>query len=309
MTDPRAPLASLLAAARATPAPDTVAGFLAVHASLDGAEPPALRALFGGARADRLGLAFVAGYRAALDALLPTRPPSLSALAALCATEVGGNHPRAIETTLDAEGRLHGHKTWITLGSAAETLLVVARTGEVEGRPALKLAAIRADAPGVRVTTLPPTPFVPEVPHAEAHFDGATADHVFPGDGYTAYLKPFRTVEDVHVLGAFLGYGLRAFLAAKDPTSVERALLLAASIPTLAAAPPHAPETHLAVAGLVAAVHALEGDTHAVLAAQDPRFPRDRALLRVASKARAARAEAARRALAPDLPVVPSAAP
>lgn len=307
MADPRAPLAALLAAARETPAPDSVAGFLDAHARLDGTEPPAWRALRGGARAECLGFAFVAGYRAALDALVPGRPSSLSSLAALCATEAGGNHPRAIETTLDEHGRLRGHKAWITLGGAAETLLVVARTGEVDGRPALRLAAIRADAPGVRVTTVTPTPFVPEVPYAEAHFDGAMADHVFPGDGYTDYLKPFRTIEDVHVLGAFLGYALRALLVADDAARVERALLLATAIPTLASAPPRDPETHLAVAGLVDAVHAFADDAHDVLTAQDPRFSRDRALLRVASKARAARTEAARRALAPGPPVVPSA--
>jgi hypothetical protein len=64
------------------------------------------RAIAGGVRADRLGFAFAGGYAAALAALVP----GLTGIAALCATEEGGAHPRAIHTRLEAN-RLTGKKT------------------------------------------------------------------------------------------------------------------------------------------------------------------------------------------------------
>ncbi len=49
------------------------------------------RALAGGSAADRLGYAFASGYTEALRALVP----GLTGVAALCATEEGGNQPRS----------------------------------------------------------------------------------------------------------------------------------------------------------------------------------------------------------------------
>ncbi len=300
-------LSTLLASARAPAFAPELPAFLAQHEAEHGERTPVVRAFLGGARADRLGFAFVAGYRAALEALVPDRPASLSTLAALCATEAAGNHPRAIETKL-VDGRVHGHKKWITLGSAAETLLVVARVGELDGRPRLALAAVRADQPGVRVTRLPETPFVPEVPHAEAHFEGAEVSYLFPGDGYADYLKPFRTVEDLHVHAAFYGYALRATLATEHHEGTERLLALVAAVEALTHAPPTASTTHLTLAGILAATNDLVTTLEATLTAVDPRFPRDRPLLLVAGKARAARREAAWRASTAPTPsgVVPS---
>jgi len=302
-------LSTLLASARAPTFAPELRGFLAAHAAEHGDRTPIARAFLGGARADRLGFAFVAGYRAALEALVPDRPSELSTLAALCATEVAGNHPRAIETTLEG-GKLRGHKKWITLGGAAETLLVVAKVGEADGRPQLSLAAVRADAPGVRVTALPETPFVPEVPHAEAHFEDVEVTYVFPGDGYADYLKPFRTVEDLHVHAAFLGYALRATLAAADEEGTERLLAVVAAVEALAGTPTASITTHLALAGVIASTNDLVARLESTLTAADPRFPRDRALLLVAGKARTARRETAWRALtSADAPgVVPSSA-
>src|SRR3954464_502166 len=58
------------------------------------------RAFAGGACADRLGFAFASGYAEALRALVPDLPPG--SITALCATEEGGAHPRAIRTRLSA---------------------------------------------------------------------------------------------------------------------------------------------------------------------------------------------------------------
>ena len=84
------------------------------------------RAAVGGLAACCVGWAFACGYEAALARLDPeaTRDGSL---AALCATEEGGGHPRAIRTTLTpSSGRyaLTGRKAWVTLGAEAAVLLV-----------------------------------------------------------------------------------------------------------------------------------------------------------------------------------------
>ncbi len=51
---------------------------------------PLEAAVRGGARADRVGYAFAAGYQAALRALFPLAPGQLGSL---CATEAHGAHP------------------------------------------------------------------------------------------------------------------------------------------------------------------------------------------------------------------------
>src|SRR5262245_6416593 len=56
------------------------------------------RAAAGGFASDRLGFAFATGYQAALVALCPELPADH--VSGLCATEEGGNHPRAIQTRL-----------------------------------------------------------------------------------------------------------------------------------------------------------------------------------------------------------------
>ena len=98
------------------------------------------RALVGGARADRVGYAFAIGYAMALESLVG--PGS----AALCVTEDGGNHPRAIETRL-VDGRVTGKKTWATLADRAAHLLVAARDGtDAARRPRLRVVRVRRDA-------------------------------------------------------------------------------------------------------------------------------------------------------------------
>lgn len=270
---------------------------------------PVSRALVGGAWMDRIGYAFATGYRTALEALIP----SLHGPAVLAATELGGGHPRAIHTRLgrepDGRWRLDGQKTWCTLGPHAERLLVVARTGEdAAGRPVLKVVQVPPDAPGVRVTALPELPFVPEIPHASLGLEGVVVDaaDILPGDGYADYLKPFRTVEDVHVFAALTGHTLARLLARSGPAAlIERGLALSAALLTLGQQSPSASSTHLA---LTAALEDGRALLHAAgtyveepgsLAAQ--RWARDLPLLDVAGKARRARAEAARAAVGAGL--------
>lgn len=279
---------------RAPEATDDVATWWAEQRALAaGCESPWEAAVRGGARVDRLGFAFAAGYEAALWRLLPTRDRARAA--ALCATEAGGVHPRAIEATFEG-GVLDGEKTFVTLGTHAEELLVLAREGERDGRPALALVRVRADAAGVTLTPLPATPFVPEIPHASVRFEGAPAERV-EGDGWADHVRPFRTVEDVHVHAALLGWLVRVGRRwGFAPGPLERALSILLGLEVLSRADPSARATHLALAGAIDETRAVveRCDWSSAPEADRRRWERDRRLLDVASGARAARRDKAR---------------
>lgn len=298
--------ASLLAPV-APPAVDTLAAWWTATADRRAAGATTIdRALLGGAAADRLGFAFASGYAEAIHALVPSSRGAR--LAALCATEDGGAHPRAIRTALVADGddgyRLTGHKRWATIASAASELLVIASVGtDHAGRNRLRAVRVATGAPGVRLTATS-TGFVPEIPHAEVELDRVRVaeSDLLPGDGYEAYLKPFRTVEDLHVHGALLGYLLGVARRYRlDPGLVERGLALTAATRALAGADLAAPATHLALAGLLELASTLVTSVEEAWAVhggdEHGRWLRDRPLLRVASAARTARRDKARAGL------------
>jgi acyl-CoA dehydrogenase len=251
------------------------------------------RALAGGACADRLGFAFASGYTEALRALVP----GLEGISALCATEEGGNHPRAIRTALveTAPGSytLSGRKKWATVAGEASVLLVVASTGSDGGKNRLRVVRVSPHAPGVTLRSTS-APFVPEIPHAEVDLEGVVVHErdVLPGDGYDDYLKPFRTVEDVHVHAALVGY-LIGVARRRRFAGIESLLALAVATHALAQQDVKAATTHLALAGLIEQVTAAIGELERAWSA-DPddewtRWQRDRALLKVAGGAREAR--------------------
>lgn len=269
--------------------------------------PPIDQAFLGGLAARGLGLAFSAGYHAALRALVPALPPS--SLTALCVTEAGESHPRAVRTSLSPSGAdrflLRGEKSFVTFADRADELLVAARAGEdASGRPALRIARVPAKRAGVRVERLPPLPFAPDVPHGRVLFEDAEieASDLLPGDGYEDYVKPFRTVEDAHVFGALLGYLVGvARRAPWPPEAKERLLALALSVRAVALLDPKRRETHLALAGAIDAVRAFLRDVDPLWsrAPEDERarWHRDRPLLEIAGKARDARLARARASL------------
>lgn len=252
----------------------------------DATGTPVVRAVIGGARADRAGHAFAIGYTAALEALTgETR-------AAFCVTEDGGNHPRAIATRL-VDGRVTGTKRWATLADRAAHLLVVARDGTDEaGRPRLRVVRVVRDAPGVTLDSSAAA-FVPEIAHARVTLDGA-AGEVLPGDGYADYVKPFRTVEDIHVHAALVGYWFGAARQRGFARGLlERLAMTAAALVALGAEDARSPATHVALGGALAAGAALVAELEAAwTSAPDEeweRWQRDRAILRVAGTPRAER--------------------
>lgn len=254
------------------------------------------RAVIGGARADRVGYAFAIGYATALEALAG------EGNAALCVTEDGGNHPRAIQTRL-VDGRVTGRKKWATLSDQATHLLVVATEGVDEaGRPRLRVVRVARDAPGVTLE-LSTAAFVPEIAHARVILE-AVAGELLPGDGYADYVKPFRTVEDIHVHAALIGYLIGAARRHGFAHAiVERLAMVACALASLAAADAKSPATHIALGGAIAATGAIVLEIEAAWAvAPDEewsRWQRDRAILQVAGKARGERLVRAWQAIEP----------
>lgn len=298
------PIAALLAPATAAAACNTVEQWWPRWRAIAAAHRlPFDRALAGGADADRLGWAFASGYQAALRALEPSLPDD--AIAALCVTEAEGNFPRAIRTTLSAEGgafRISGEKRWTTLGPGGGLFIVIAReASSSEARPSLKAVCIRSGVQGLFIESMPVTSFVPEVPHARVRLDNVLveAGDILAGDGYARYVKPFRTVEDIHINAASVAYLVREARRRAWPQAwIERAAAQLHALCGLARLDPLASQTHVALAGALATSDGLIGEADGLWAsaADDPaaiRWARDRKLFGVAGKVRAQRLAAA----------------
>jgi alkylation response protein AidB-like acyl-CoA dehydrogenase len=262
----------------------------------------AAQALLGGFDADRVGWAFAAGYQAALRALLPELPTG--GVAAFCVTEEAGNRPRDIRTRITpmAEGgaTIDGAKRWTTLGPDSGLLLVVGALQEAtaDGRVQLRVAVVASGTPGLSLHPMPATRFVPEVPHARVRLDGVRVDAaaLLPGDGYAAYVKPFRGIEDAHVTLAVLAYLLREARQRSWPAAfAERLCAALALLADLAESPADAPAVQVALAGALALAHSLYAEAGMLWAQQpqDPsaqRWQRDEPLFAVAASARTQRA-------------------
>jgi acyl-CoA dehydrogenase len=269
---------------------------------------PIDRAVAGGFLADRVGYAFAAGYEAALSRLVPTLAPGK--IAALCVTEEGGGHPRAIKTRLVEHGpgtggaaswTVSGSKRFVTAASEAELLIVAASRGVGEdGKNRIKMVVVERDAEGVAITPMADLPFVPEISHGIVTLSDVPVqdEDILAGDGYLAYIKPFRTIEDLHVFGAIAGHLLRiAFLFSWPREVSEELLALMATIGSLAEDDPLSPALHVALGGLEALLERFLVESDPLWGRVDEetrsRWQRDRALLSVAGKAREQRLLAA----------------
>lgn len=257
---------------------------------------PIHQAIVGGFVADRVGWAFASGYQAALRALFPDAPADR--ICALCVTEADGNSPKAIKSSLTKTGEhwtLNGSKRWTTLGPDGALFFVAARDEAASAeRVSIRVARVASSAAGLKIENMPATKFVPEVPHAQLQFENLKLSEaeILPGDGYTEYVKPFRTVEDIHVQAAVLSYLMREGQRLSWPQDwLERLSALLAALGKIADMPASHAETHVALAGALAIGAGLIAETEAFWrdAAADPaalRWRRDRELLKVASGAR-----------------------
>lgn len=262
-----------------------------------GLELPVDQAIASAARADRLAYVLAAGYAASVRRVFPTLPAAL--LVSFAVSEEGGVHPRAIRTTLEPAGdgwMVSGAKRWVTLGMDADRVLVAARAGETDARPNIKVVLLDPRAAGVERVAMAATPFVSELANAELRIEGQTirSADVLEGDGYQRYVKPFRTVEDLHVHAAILGWTLAMASRYRWPRERREALLAhLVAARGLCTADPASPLTHIAVSGLLREGESLIERCEDSWAASDPHiaalWQRDRTLLRVAQDVRAVR--------------------
>jgi len=218
-------------------------------------------------------------------------------------TEADGNSPKAIKSTLKGSAGawiLNGAKKWTTLGPDGSLFFVAARDEAAStDRPGIRVARVLANSPGLNIQSMPETRFVPEVPHAQLQFENVKVEALLPGDGYDHYVKPFRTVEDIHVQAAILAYLMREAQRLGWPEHwIERLSALLAGFATLSDMPPSHAETHVGLAGALAISTGLIDETDAFWekSAADPaatRWSRDRELLKVAGGIRAQRTKRA----------------
>jgi hypothetical protein len=231
--------------------------------------------------------------------------PALPAGAALAAGAARSPDSRAGGAAGAAAGSafsLAGTKTFATLACESDELLVVASAGEKDGRNQLRIVRLPRSRAGIRITPRATTPFAPEIGHAVVTFDqvAVAANEVLEGDGYARYLKPFRTIEDIHVLAALLAYVVRiARVSGWQPTTLEGFLVPLVAVHALSNAPTDAAETHLALGALFSDARALiaaipEDEWRRCETNLRARWERDRALLEVAEGARAQRLATAR---------------
>ena len=267
---------------------DLAEGFATLLQTLGNVTPFEL-AVAGGRRMATPGLAFLVGYQAALRMLWPSAPLSLGAL---CATEQRSLRPADMHTRL-TDLRLSGAKDFVTAGDAADWLLIAARSEEAGATPRLSLAVVYPGEPGVTVEKLPALPLMPDISHGRLHLDGALCE-LLAGDGWDAYVKPFRTLEDVYVLSAMTAWLYGVGQDSDWPQTLQlRLLALLAGCAEMSRQPPNNPAGHVLLGGLFAQFDALKTEIDQALSEGDPQWAqmwqRDQAVMQLASGARAKR--------------------
>ncbi|MFS2096919.1 acyl-CoA dehydrogenase family protein [Pseudomonas sp. Pseusp11] len=235
------------------------------------------------------GLAFLVGYQAALRMLWPSAPLSLGAL---CATEQRSLRVADMQTRL-RDLRLSGRKDFVTAGDAADWLLVAARSEEPGSDPRLSLAVVYPGEPGVRLEKLAPLPLMPEISHGRLFLDNALCE-LLAGDGWDAYVKPFRTLEDIYVLSAMTAW---LFGIGQDndwPHTLQlRLLALLAGCAEVSRQAPNNPAGHVLLGGLFAQFDGLKAEVNQAMTDGPPQWAavwqRDQAVMDLAAGARGKR--------------------
>ncbi|ATB64517.1 acyl-CoA dehydrogenase [Pseudomonas mosselii] len=251
-----------------------------------GAVAPFELAVLGGRAMATPGLAFLLGYQAALRVLWPSAPASLGAL---CATERRSVRPADMHTRLDGL-RLSGSKDFVTAGLDAEWLLVAARHEGPGEAPRLQLAVVFPGEPGVSLEALPTLPLMPEVGHGRLLLKEAACE-LLAGDGWDAYVKPFRSLEDLYVLAALVAWLYGVAQECAWPQGLRLRLIgLLAGCAEGSRQCPDSVACHLLLGGLFAQFQGLRGEIDQALAAGPGHWAqlwqRDQGLLALAGVAR-----------------------
>lgn len=293
-------------------APDTYPGFGAFRQAFfeetASWNTPVDRAIVGGCMADCVAYAFAAGYNAALQSLVPALP--VTAIACFCITEKDGGHPRTIRTRMESSGTdanrgktytINGRKKYITCAAEADLFLVAASEGVGEdGRNRIRMIKIDAKTSGIRIVPMEGLHLVPEISHGEIILTDVAAleADLLPGDGYTAYIKPFRTIEDVHVSAAMLGYLFRSACRYDWGQDIRQTILARiVLVRNLAFFRPDASAVHIVMGEAIKQIKALikrvEPLWEKAGKGAKEAWDRDKVLMDIADKARALRLDAA----------------
>jgi len=251
------------------------------------------QAALGGRLSKNMGFTFAAGYQSAIQSLFQ---PKKHQLTSLCISEQQGNHPRAIQSALTKHGQiwhLDGSKSFITGASEAKHLYVAATTGFSDnGKPIIKMLSLKAKQKGIQIKTMPKLSFVPEISHGTANFEQVELEtqQILEGDGYSNFVKPFRTQEDLHVLAAVIGFRIGEAIDSNwSHESIEAHLCLLASLTAIKPSEFNLPSSHLILAGCRSQLKTLIKQTDLQFEKYNPEgyknWKRDKALLEIASKA------------------------
>eukprot|EP01080_Neovahlkampfia_damariscottae_P004677 gene4677-8249_t len=164
-------------------------------------------AVVDGFKSTVLYMAFLNGYEAACSFI------SKKNLTSFCATEKTKGSPiDSTKTTIKKINEnysiIEGEKSFVTFGKFSKHLLVTVKDENEKLKCILidsNVSGISFDEPQKKLN------FLNEVPHSKIKFNNIKISNscILEGDGYSDYYKKFRTIEDVHVIGSFLGYFLR----------------------------------------------------------------------------------------------------
>lgn len=268
--------------------PDLGEGFATLLQRLGSVTPFEL-AVAGGRMMATPGLAFLVGYQAALRMLWPSAPLSLGAL---CATEQRSLRAADMQTRLTGL-RLSGRKDFVTAGDAADWLLIAARSEQPGEAARLSLAVVYPDEPGVRVEKLAAIPLMPDISHGRLFLDNALCE-LLAGDGWDAYVKPFRTLEDIYVLSAMTAWLYGVGQDSDWPQTLQlRLLALLAGCAEVSRQAPNNPAGHVLLGGLFAQFEGLKVEVNQAMMDGAPQWAamwqRDQAVMDLAAGARGKR--------------------
>ena len=151
-------------------------------------------ACFAGSQAN----AVIAGHQAAIRRLFPDTPST--AITAFCVSEAKGPHPKHIHTQLQQDNgaaTITGQKMWGTMAPPADRLYVAASIGTKDGQNQLRMVGIETGQDSIEQIPLPPERQAGDVPICDLKFTATKVATVLDADAYSAYIKPFRLIEDV----------------------------------------------------------------------------------------------------------------
>lgn len=187
--------------------------------------PSYLAAVVLGGQSSTPGMAFLAGYQAAIRCLDPSC--EYANFAAFCVSEKGVKKPWDMETRLlsSNEGwRLQGRKGFVMLlPDLIDSLYILAK----EETGSLACVQIPANVAGLSVSETLNAPFVKDIPHAGIVLNNisVTNQQILTKEGHEKANKPFRYWEDIHVAVAMFAWMLRQ-MSERDDFEWQKQLML-----------------------------------------------------------------------------------